>query len=49
MSTERAEEYLHHSDGAGTVVKDKVALKADVSDAEGSDVKFAAMEEKMKS
>ena len=48
VAIKRAEQYLHRSDGAGAVVKDKVAFKADVSDAEDRDAKFAAMEEKMK-
>ena len=48
VTIKRAEQYLHRSDGAGAVVKDKVAFKADVSDAEDKDAKFIAMEEKMK-
>ena len=48
MAIKRAEQYLHRSDRAGAVVKDKVAFKADVSDAEDKDAKFIAMEEKMK-
>jgi len=44
----RAEQYLHRSDEAGTVIKDKVAFKADISDAEDGDAKFAAMEEKIR-
>jgi hypothetical protein len=35
VAIKRAEQYLHRSDGAGAAVKDKVALKADVGDAEG--------------
>jgi hypothetical protein len=48
VAIKRAEQYLHRSDGAGTVIKDKVAFKADISDAEDRDAKFAAMEEKIK-
>ena len=31
VAIERAEQYLHRSDGAGAAVKDKVAFKADVA------------------
>ena len=43
----KAEQYLHRCDGAGAAVKDKVAFKADVGDAEDPDAKFAAMEKKI--
>ena len=47
VAIKRAEQYLHHNDGAGAAVKDKVALKADVGFAEDPDAKFAAMEKKI--
>ena len=47
VAIKRAEQYLR-CDGAGTVIKDKVAFKADISNAEDRDAKFAAMEEKIK-
>ena len=34
VAIKRAEQYLHRNDGAGAAVKDKVAFKADVGDAE---------------
>ena len=37
VAIKRAEQHLHRSDGAGAAVKDKVAFKADVSDAEDPD------------
>jgi hypothetical protein len=48
VAIKRAEQYLHRSDGAGAAVKDRVVFKVDISDAEGRDAKFAAMEEKVK-
>ena len=47
VAINRAEQYLHRCDGAGAAVKDKVAFKADVGDAEAPDAKFAAMEKKI--
>ena len=47
VAIKRAEQHLHRSDGAGAAVKDKVAFKADVGDAEAPDAKFAAMEKKI--
>ena len=47
VAIKRAEQYLHHNDGAGAAVTGKVAFKADVSDAEDPDAKFAAMEKKI--
>jgi hypothetical protein len=49
VAIKRAEQYLHLSDGAGAVIKDKVAFKADVGDDEDRDAKFAAMEENKRS
>ena len=43
----RAKQYLHCSEEAGAAVKDKVAFKADVGDAEDCDAKLAAMEKKV--
>ena len=37
VAIKRAEQYLHRSDAAGAAVKDKVAFKADVDDAEDRD------------
>jgi hypothetical protein len=42
VAIKRAEKYLYHSDGAGSAIKNKVAFKADVGDAEDRDAKFAA-------
>ena len=47
VAIKRAEQYLHRNDGEGAAVKDKVALQADVGDAEDPDAKFAAMEKKI--
>ena len=48
VAIKRAEQYLHCSDGAGTVINVKVAFRADISEAEDRHTKFAAMEEKVK-
>ena len=47
IAIKRAEWYLHRSNEAGAVVKDKVAFKADVGDAEDRDAKIAAMKKKV--
>ena len=47
VAIKRAEKYLYHSDGAGSAIKNKVAFKADVGDAEDRDAKFAAMEKQI--
>lgn len=41
------EQYLHLSNEAGAPVKDKVAYKADVGNAEDRNAKFAAMQKKV--
>ena len=47
VAIKRDEQYLPRSNEAGAAVKNKVALKADVGDAEDRDARGAAMEEKV--
>ena len=47
VAIKRVEQYLHRSDQACAAVKDKVAFREDVGDAEDRESKFAAMEERV--